>query len=105
MATHDAWALVCRLFAGGTPVLRAALSPREVAFLVSLIPGPVKYQASIQGGEVRRGFDTLVNNLLVKMRSVDVISEERFRAALVENLVFRAQPPKVEDSPQDPIGQ
>ena len=81
------------------------LSPREVAFLVSLIPGPVKYQASIQGGEVRRGFDTLVNNLLVKMRSVDVISEERFQAALVETLVFRAQPPKVEDSPEDPIGQ
>lgn len=81
------------------------LSPREVAFLVSLIPGPVKYQASIQGGEVRRGFDTLVNNLLVKMRSVDVISEERFQAALAETLVFRAQPPKVEDPPEDPIGQ
>lgn len=30
MAAHDAWALVCRLFAGGTPVLRAALSPRDV---------------------------------------------------------------------------
>lgn len=36
MATHDAWALVCRLFAGGTPVLRAALSPREVAALPAL---------------------------------------------------------------------
>ena len=33
MATHDAWALVCRLFAGGTPVLRAALSPREASAL------------------------------------------------------------------------
>ncbi len=33
MATHDAWALVCRLFAGGTPVLRATLSPREVSVL------------------------------------------------------------------------
>ncbi|QDX23840.1 hypothetical protein FP568_23320 [Pandoraea pnomenusa] len=33
MAAHDAWALVCRLFAGGTPVLRATLSPREVAAL------------------------------------------------------------------------
>jgi len=30
MAAHDAWDLVCRLFAGGTPVLRAALSPRDV---------------------------------------------------------------------------
>lgn len=33
MAAHDAWALVCRLFAGGTPVLRAALSPREASAL------------------------------------------------------------------------
>ncbi|MES0874415.1 hypothetical protein [Sinimarinibacterium thermocellulolyticum] len=36
MATHDAWALVCRLFAGGTPILRAALSPREIAALPTL---------------------------------------------------------------------
>ena len=33
MTGHDAWALVCRLFAGGTPVLRATLSPRDVAAL------------------------------------------------------------------------
>ncbi|WP_297445135.1 hypothetical protein [Acidiferrobacter sp.] len=33
MAAHDAWALVCRLFAGGTPVLRAMLSPREAVAL------------------------------------------------------------------------
>ena len=36
MAAHDAWALVCRLFAGGTPVLRATLSPRETSLLSSL---------------------------------------------------------------------
>lgn len=33
MAAHDAWALICRLFAGGTPVLRATLSPREASAL------------------------------------------------------------------------
>ena len=33
MAAHDAWALICRLFAGGTPVLRATLPPREIASL------------------------------------------------------------------------
>ncbi|HET9123073.1 MAG TPA: hypothetical protein VFN52_06215 [Acidiferrobacteraceae bacterium] len=33
MATHDAWVLVCRLFAGGTPVLRSTLPPREVSAL------------------------------------------------------------------------
>ena len=36
MVTHDAWALVCRLFAGGTPVLLATLSPREVSALSAL---------------------------------------------------------------------
>jgi hypothetical protein len=36
MVTHDAWALVCRLFAGGTPVLLATLSPREVSALSML---------------------------------------------------------------------
>ena len=36
MVTHDAWALVCRLFAGGTPVLLAALSTREVSALSAL---------------------------------------------------------------------
>ncbi|MFP6411726.1 hypothetical protein [Pseudomonas aeruginosa] len=33
MVAHDAWALICRLFTGGTPVLRAMLSPREAAAL------------------------------------------------------------------------
>ncbi|PLT16375.1 hypothetical protein [Ralstonia mannitolilytica] len=36
MTAHDAWGLVCRLFAGGTPVLRAALSPRAIAALSTL---------------------------------------------------------------------
>ncbi|SCK61296.1 hypothetical protein VAR608DRAFT_7037 [Variovorax sp. HW608] len=36
MAAHDAWALVCRLFAGGTPMLRATLSLREATALTVL---------------------------------------------------------------------
>lgn len=31
MASHDAWALVCRLFTGGTPLARSMLSPGEIA--------------------------------------------------------------------------
>ena len=31
MASHDAWALVCRLFSGGTPLARSMLSPGEIA--------------------------------------------------------------------------
>ena len=30
MPVHEAWSLVCRLFSGGTPVLRAALSAAEL---------------------------------------------------------------------------
>ena len=33
MSAHEAWSLVCRLFAGGTYVLRSSLSPRDVAAL------------------------------------------------------------------------
>lgn len=36
MAAYDAWALVCRLFAGGAPVLRASLSPRELGTLPAI---------------------------------------------------------------------
>ena len=81
-----------------------ALSPREVAFLVSLIPGPVKYQASIQGGEVRRGFDVLVNNLLAKMRSIDVITEEKYQEALSETLALHGPPPPM-DEPRGGAGR
>ncbi|MBK9161069.1 MAG: hypothetical protein IPM27_05845 [Nitrosomonadales bacterium] len=31
MASHDAWALVCRLFSGGTPLSHSTLSPSEIA--------------------------------------------------------------------------
>jgi hypothetical protein len=41
MAAHDAWALVCHLFAGGTSVLRSSLSSRDVAAL-SLLGKAVK---------------------------------------------------------------
>ncbi|MDR2092051.1 MAG: hypothetical protein LBP58_01850 [Azoarcus sp.] len=47
MAAHNAWALVCRLFASGTPVLRATLSPREAATL-SVLGKAVKLTAMDQ---------------------------------------------------------
>jgi membrane peptidoglycan carboxypeptidase len=82
-----------------------ALSPREIAFLVSMIPGPVKYQRSIQSGEVTRGFDTLVNNLLVKLRSVDALTEDEFQAALGEALMFRGPAPVNDAVAGDPGDQ
>ena len=36
MSAHEAWALVCRIFASGTPVLRRALAPREQMAVATL---------------------------------------------------------------------
>lgn len=36
MSVHDAWALACRLFVGGTPVFREVLSAREIAAIKTL---------------------------------------------------------------------
>ena len=38
MSTHEAWSLVCRLFAGGTPVFRGALSLAEIGACTTLGP-------------------------------------------------------------------
>jgi hypothetical protein len=65
------------------------LSPKETAFLVALIPGPLKYQRSFAEGTLSPGFEPLVTNLLAKLRSVDALSEEDYAAALAEPLAFR----------------
>jgi monofunctional biosynthetic peptidoglycan transglycosylase len=66
-----------------------ALSPKEIAFLVVLIPGPVKYQRSFNEGALTSGLEPLVINLLAKLRSVDALSEEEYLAARAETLEFR----------------
>jgi len=38
MSAHQAWSLACRLFKGGTPVFKAALSPAEENACASLGP-------------------------------------------------------------------
>lgn len=77
-----------------------ALTPKEMAFLVAIIPGPVKYQRSFAEGELTPGFQPLVENLLAKLRSTDLITEEEYQAALAEPLAFRREqgppPPGVE---------
>jgi hypothetical protein len=66
-----------------------ALTPKETAFLVVMIPGPVKYQRSFNEGALTAGLEPLVVNLLAKLRSVDVLSEDQYRSALAETLAFR----------------
>jgi hypothetical protein len=73
------------------------LTPRQAAFLVALIPGPVKYQPSFSGGTPTRGFDRLVDEVLAKLRSVDALGEEEYRAALEE--VLCVEPPSGDAAP------
>jgi hypothetical protein len=65
------------------------LTPAQMAFLVSLIPGPVKYQVSFAHGTLGPGMRQLVDTLLAKLRSVDALTEEEYRKALAEEIVVR----------------
>ena len=65
------------------------MTPKEMAFLVALIPGPVKYQRSFAGGTLSPAFENLVDNVLTQLRLVDAISEEQYQTALVETPLLR----------------
>jgi hypothetical protein len=58
------------------------LTPSEMAFLVAIIPGPIKYQRSLARGMPSPGLRSLIDNLLAKLRSVDAIGEEEYQRAL-----------------------
>ena len=76
------------------------LDPAQMALLVALIPGPVKYQRSLASGHPSPGFRPLVDGLLAKLRSVDALSEEAYQAALADELPVRTDPsaPVVEEA-------
>jgi transglycosylase-like protein len=67
------------------------LTPAQMAFLVSLIPGPVKYQSSFAHGTPGPGLRQLVDALLAKLRSVDALAEEEYRRALDEEIVVQGR--------------
>jgi monofunctional biosynthetic peptidoglycan transglycosylase len=64
------------------------LTPRQMAFLVALIPGPRKYQGSFADGTPSPGFLRLVDNLLAKLRSLSALEEAAYQEALAEPLVI-----------------
>jgi hypothetical protein len=70
-----------------------ALTPAEMAFLVAIIPGPIKYQSSFAQGMPGPGLRSLIDDLLAKLRSVDAISEEEYRRALDEPIVVNSGRP------------
>ena len=65
-----------------------ALTPKQMTFLVSLIPGPVKYQRSFAGGVPTPFFDGLMTTLLTKLQSVGALSETECAAAVAEPLAL-----------------
>jgi hypothetical protein len=69
------------------------LTPAEMAFLVSIIPGPIKYQRSFASGTPGPGLRSLVDDLLAKLQSVDAISAEEYRQALDEHIVIAGESP------------
>jgi hypothetical protein len=70
-----------------------ALTPAEMAFLVAIIPGPIKYQRSFARGTPGPGLRLLIDNLLAKLRSVDAIGEGEYQRALVEPIVVDGRQP------------
>jgi len=70
-----------------------ALTPAEMAFLVAIIPGPIKYQGSFAHGAPGPGLRSLIDELLAKLRSVDAIGEEEYRRALAEPIVIGGDRP------------
>jgi len=75
-----------RHYFGKTP---AELTPREMAFLICVIPSPVRYHQAYVAGRVGPGMDQLMANLLAKLRSVDALTDDAYFDALTEELRFR----------------
>jgi monofunctional biosynthetic peptidoglycan transglycosylase len=71
-----------------------ALTPAHMAFLVAIIPGPIKYQRSFARGTPGPGLRLLIDNLLAKLRSVEAISEEEYQRALSETIVVAGVSPE-----------
>ena len=64
-----------------------ALTPAQMAFLVAIIPGPIKYQRSFARGTPGPGLRLLIDNLLAKLLSVQAIGEEEYHRALNDPIV------------------
>jgi hypothetical protein len=60
-----------------------------MVFLVSLIPGPVKYQRSFASGTPTPFLEGLMSSLLAKLQLVHALTDEEYRAALEAPLDLR----------------
>jgi hypothetical protein len=67
----------------------ADLTPKQMAFLVALVPGPLKYQRSFAGGTPTPFFEGRIVTLLTKLHTVGALTDEEYLAALAEPLDLR----------------
>jgi hypothetical protein len=72
------------------------LTPRQMAFLVALVPGPLMYQRSFEGGVPSPFLEGRMATLLAKLRSVSALSDEEYLRALAEPLDLRVSEPDEE---------
>jgi hypothetical protein len=75
----------------------AELTPKQMAFLVALVPGPLKYQRSFAGGVPSPFLEGRMATLLAKLHSIGALSDEEYERALAEPLDLLV-PGSLEDS-------
>src|SRR5262249_36249261 len=64
------------------------LTPKQAAFLASIIPNPIKYHVYYRQGALSEVWEKRVHDLLVKMRDTGVISEAELIQAEETPIVF-----------------
>ena len=72
------------------------LTPKEAAFLASVIPNPVRYHAMWERGVVTDAWEHRVDELLWTMNGQGNLSDEELHAALWEPIVFARPLPAAE---------
>lgn len=68
------------------------LSPKEAAFLATVIPNPVRYEFYRRRGGLTPAWEARVANLLEKLHTSGVLDEKALRAAMAETLTFTGSP-------------
>jgi hypothetical protein len=66
------------------------ITPKEAAFLASIIPNPIKYHVYYRQGALSEIWEKRVHELLVKMRDWSILNEEEFAQAEETPIVFAA---------------
>jgi hypothetical protein len=79
----------------------AQLTPRQMAFLVALVPGPLKYQRSFVDGTPTPFLEGRMATLLAKLSSVGALTEEEYEQALDDPLHLHVEAKE----PATPSGQ